>query len=268
MLGRDCRTVSGIGQSYYNSQVTIKKQNMKPVVYIHILFQNLAQTIPSRSIDPMPTSTQRSHSAAPVDHYQRRGSLSPPDHRADYSIHSGGGSTGSQSGQHQHSHHGQQQSGNGNSSGRFQSRSATATPTGSPKKRQLPQVPHSSSRSTLRDRLAQDFEERGGGGGGGGNGGGSDGGRFSRHRGRQSHHHQQTYRSTGMGGWERHYAGLSDSDLTMRSLEPRLRPRNSLSPDKDFMGDFGDSDMESVVSVTSSAFSTQSERPQGSRGLR
>lgn len=71
-----------------------------------------------------------------------------------------------------------------------------------------------------------------------------------------------------MGGWERHYAGLSDSDLTMRSLEPRLRPRNSLSPDKDFMGDFGDSDMESVVSVTSSAFSTQSERPQGSRGLR
>jgi regulating synaptic membrane exocytosis protein 2 len=67
-------------------------------------------------------------------------------------------------------------------------------------------------------------------------------------------------------GWERHYSGLSDSNLT--NAETRLRPRNSLSPDKDFMGDFGDSDMESVVSVTSSAFSTQSERPRGSKGLR
>lgn len=103
----------------------------------------------------------------------------------------------------------------------------------------------------------QDFEERGIG-------------RFSRHRNRQPHHHahQQTYRSTGMGGWERHYAGSSDSDLTMHSMDQRLRPKHPLSPDKDFMGDFGDSDMESVVSVTSSAFSTQSERPRGSRGLR
>jgi regulating synaptic membrane exocytosis protein 2 len=67
-------------------------------------------------------------------------------------------------------------------------------------------------------------------------------------------------------GWERHYSGLSDSDLT--NAETRLRPRASLSPDKDIMGDFGDSDMESVVSVTSSAFSTQSERPRGSKGLR
>lgn len=33
------------------------------------------------------------------------------------------------------------------------------------------------------------------------------------------------------------------------------------------MGDFADSDMESVVSVTSSAFSTQSERPRGSKGI-
>lgn len=184
------------------------------------------------------TLSQRSHSAAPSENYRsnspRRGSLSPPDERyteypalpiQQYPP-------------------------------RFQSRSATATPTGSPKKRQLPQVPHTTSRAALRERLVQDFEERGVG-------------RFSRHRGRQAHHqHQQTYRSTGMGGWERHYAGLSDSDLTMHSLEPRLRPRHSLSPDKDFMGDFGDSDMESVVSVTSSAFSTQSERPRGSRGIR
>ncbi|XP_055680238.1 regulating synaptic membrane exocytosis protein 2 isoform X6 [Lutzomyia longipalpis] len=134
-------------------------------------------------------------------------------------------------------------------------RSATATPTGSPKKRQLPQVPQASRNAIIRERLAQDFEERPGGG------------RFARHRVRHSQHHQQTYRSTGMGGWERHYTGLSDSDLAMHSMEPRLRPRHSLSPDKDFMGDFGDSDMESVVSVTSSAFSTQSERPRGSRGL-
>ncbi|XP_059618331.1 regulating synaptic membrane exocytosis protein 2 isoform X2 [Phlebotomus argentipes] len=134
-------------------------------------------------------------------------------------------------------------------------RSATATPTGSPKKRQLPQVPQGSRNAAIRERLAQDFEDRPGGG------------RFARHRVRHGQHHQQTYRSTGMGGWERHYTGLSDSDLAMHSMEPRLRPRHSLSPDKDFMGDFGDSDMESVVSVTSSAFSTQSERPRGSRGL-
>lgn len=38
----------------------------------------------------------------------------------------------------------------------------------------------------------------------------------------------------------------------------KMRMRDWLSPDKDI----GDSDMESVVSVTSSAFSTQSERPR------
>lgn len=214
--------------------------------------------------------SQRSHSAAPSESYrtsnlQRRGSLSPTDdlyqdYTAALPVH-------------------QQQY-----SSRFQSRSATATPTGSPKKRQLPQIPGqssstggigsgsggSSSRAALlRDRLTQDFDERGMSGGGSG----TSGGRFSRYRTRQPHHHhhhshhQQTYRSTGMGGWERHYTGLSDSDLTMHSLETRLRPRHSMSPDKDFMGDFGDSDMESVVSVTSSAFSTQSERPRGSRGI-
>lgn len=187
------------------------------------------------------TMSQRSHSAAPSESYRtnnmhRRGSLSPPeDVYQDYSalpVH--------------------QQYSN-----RFQSRSATATPTGSPKKRQLPQIPPAANRSVMRDRLTQDFDER-------------SGGRFSRYRTRQTHHthHQATYRSTGMGGWERHYTGLSDSDLTMHSVETRLRPRHSMSPDKDFLGDFGDSDMESVVSVTSSAFSTQSERPRGSRGIR
>lgn len=207
---------------------------------------------------------QRSHSAAPSENYRstspRRGSLSPPDDR--YGEYPALPVQQQQQHHQLHHHHQQQQHSQqqqqqySGSSSRFQSRSATATPTGSPKKRQLPQVPHTTSRSALRERLVQDFEERGVG-------------RFSRHRARQTHHqHQQTYRSTGMGGWERHYAGLSDSDLTMHSLEPRLRPRHSLSPDKDFLGDFGDSDMESVVSVTSSAFSTQSERPHGSRGLR
>lgn len=211
--------------------------------------------------------SQRSHSAAPSENYRsssptRGGSLTPPDdqygdYSAQYSSHHQSG--GQYLTQTPHPHPQQLPPFNStSSSSRFQSRSATATPTGSPKKRQLPQVPHSTSRTALRERLVQDFEERGGVC------------RTSRHRVRQTAHqqHQHTYRSTGMGGWERHYAGLSDSDLTMHSLEPRLRPRHSLSPDKDFMGDFGDSDMESVVSVTSSAFSTQSERPHGSRGLR
>ncbi|XP_044728864.1 regulating synaptic membrane exocytosis protein 2-like isoform X2 [Chrysoperla carnea] len=129
---------------------------------------------------------------------------------------------------------------------RFQSRSATATPTGSPKKRQLPQVPQALQRA-LKDRVTQDLEDRA---------------KVMQMRMKQV----QTYRSTGMGGWERHYSGLSDSDLTTHSA-PRLRLRHSVSPEKEFIADLGDSDMESVVSVTSSAFSTQSERPRGSRVL-
>lgn len=123
---------------------------------------------------------------------------------------------------------------------RFQSRSATATPTGSPKKRQLPHVPHALARA-LQERVAQDLEER-----------------ANRQRVRYVH----TYRSTG-SSWERRYSGLSDSDLANHS-----RIRRPLSPerDRDPLGlvDF-DSDMESVASVTSSAFSTQSERPRGTR---
>ncbi|XP_018353857.1 PREDICTED: regulating synaptic membrane exocytosis protein 2 isoform X3 [Trachymyrmex septentrionalis] len=177
----------------------------------------------------------RSHSAAPMDspsiRYRGRSqsptghrSLSPPEHRSiPYS--------------HGYVH-----------STRFGSRSATATPTGSPKKRQLPQIP-----AALKERVAQ--EERA---------------RFMRHRNRQS-----IYRSA---GWERHYSGLSDSDLPSIGHDPLTlshshahrihRPRRGhLSPDKDILGDLGDSDMESIASVTSSAFSTQSERPRGSRAL-
>lgn len=110
--------------------------------------------------------SQRSHSAAPGENYRssspRRGSLSPPDDRyLDFPP--------------QGSAHGS----------RFQSRSATATPTGSPKKRQLPQVPQLSRSANLRERLNQDFDERSG--------------RFARYRMRQGQH-PQTYRSTGMGG--------------------------------------------------------------------
>ncbi|XP_035896374.1 uncharacterized protein LOC118505137 isoform X3 [Anopheles stephensi] len=214
MVAKDYRTVSGVGQGFHN--------------------QMSAEASSAYRRNGTMAMNQRSQSAAPSDNYRddRRDSLSPQDDRyTEYPVLP----------LHQYAP-------------RFQSRSATATPTGSPKKRQLPQVPHMSRNAAIRERFIQDFEER-------------SGGRFARHRGRQSHH-QPTYRSTGMGGWERHYSGLSDSDLTTHSLESRIRPRHSLSPDKDFMGDFGDSDMESVVSVTSSAFSTQSERPRGSKGIR
>ncbi|XP_050067839.1 uncharacterized protein LOC126556569 isoform X2 [Anopheles maculipalpis] len=214
MVAKDYRTVSGVGQGFHN--------------------QMSAEATTAYRRNGTMAMNQRSQSAAPSDNYRddRRDSLSPQDDRyTEYPVLP----------LHQYAP-------------RFQSRSATATPTGSPKKRQLPQVPHMSRNAAIRERFIQDFEER-------------SGGRFARHRGRQSHH-QPTYRSTGMGGWERHYSGLSDSDLTTHSLESRIRPRHSLSPDKDFMGDFGDSDMESVVSVTSSAFSTQSERPRGSKGIR
>ncbi|KAK0095148.1 hypothetical protein PV326_009102, partial [Microctonus aethiopoides] len=184
----------------------------------------------------------RSHSAAPMDspnmHYRGRSqsptghrSLSPPEHRSIPYSH-------------------------GYMPARFGSRSATATPTGSPKKRQLPQVP-AKLHAALKDRMTLDEERN----------------RFMRHRNRQVH---TTYRSTGIGGWERHYSGLSDSDLLTIGNDPQSlaythrlhRPRRDrLSPDKDILGDLGDSDMESIVSVASSAFSTQSERPRGSRTL-
>ncbi|XP_026323576.1 regulating synaptic membrane exocytosis protein 2 isoform X2 [Hyposmocoma kahamanoa] len=129
---------------------------------------------------------------------------------------------------------------------RFQSRSATATPTTSPKKRQLPQIPHQNTQQAVRAQVSADLEER---------------------KWIGPHHigATLTYRSTPQG-WERHYAGLSDSELAARgggnggSWAP---PRRRLSPD----AAAGDSDLESVASVTSSAFSTQSERPRPTRML-
>uniref|UniRef100_A0A336LKE1 CSON009705 protein n=1 Tax=Culicoides sonorensis TaxID=179676 RepID=A0A336LKE1_CULSO len=206
MVSKDYRTVSGVGQSYYNQSSTSRRSGQM-------------------------TQAHRSHSATPGDYYPRsgrRGSLSPPDNRySEYPV------LPMQS--------------------QSSSKSATVTPSGSPKKRQLPQVPHATNRNSA--RYLQETDDRGSGGI-----------RYSRHRNRQQLQQQATYRSTGMGGWERHYTGLSDGDLTSHT-EGRLRPRHSLSPDKDYIGEFGDSDMESVVSVTSSAFSTQSERPRGSRAI-
>lgn len=185
------------------------------------------------------TLSHRSHSAALMDsrHYRRRSqsptghrSLSPPDHRSvPYS----------------HSY----------MAARFTSRSATATPTGSPKKRQLPQIPPN-LQIALKDRGVGDFTDRA---------------RLIKHRSRPIH----SYRNS---SWEKHITGLSDSDLPSMSYDPhslshthlhRLHRsrKDRLSPDKDILGDLGDSDMESIASVTSSAFSTQSERPRGSRGL-
>ncbi|XP_051156405.1 regulating synaptic membrane exocytosis protein 2 [Leptopilina boulardi] len=190
------------------------------------------------------TLSHRSHSAAPMDspssHYRGRSqsptghrSLSPPDHRSVPYSH-------------------------GYIPTRFTSRSATATPTGSPKKRYLPQIPPN-LQAALKDRGVGDFSDRA---------------RFIKHRSRQMH----TYRNSSMGSWERQITGLSDSDLPSIGYDPhslshshlhRLHRsrRDRLSPDKDVLGDLGDSDMESIASVTSSAFSTQSERPRGSRGL-
>jgi regulating synaptic membrane exocytosis protein 2 len=118
--------------------------------------------------------SHRSQSAAPSDYRaERRGSLSPPDDRymtggsKDYPV---------LPIQQQQSH----------THGKFQSRSATATPTGSPKKRQLPEVPQISRNPAMRNRLMQDFEERGSMG--------------RRYRGARQGFHMPQYRSTGAGG--------------------------------------------------------------------
>uniref|UniRef100_A0A8W7PNK0 C2 domain-containing protein n=1 Tax=Anopheles coluzzii TaxID=1518534 RepID=A0A8W7PNK0_ANOCL len=149
MVAKDYRTVSGVGQGFHN--------------------QMSAEASSAYRRNGTMALNQRSQSAAPSDNYRddRRDSLSPQDDRyTEYPVLP----------LHQYAP-------------RFQSRSATATPTGSPKKRQLPQVPHMSRNAAIRERFIQDFEER-------------SGGRFARHRGRQSHH-QPTYRSTGMGGrWQ------------------------------------------------------------------
>ncbi|KAK8742084.1 hypothetical protein OTU49_002102, partial [Cherax quadricarinatus] len=130
-------------------------------------------------------------------------------------------------------------------SGRMPSRSATATPTGSPKKRQLPQIPIS-LQQVSRDKVTQELEDRA---------------RQVKLRMRQ----MQAYRSAGSSGPAAHlHSGYSDSEL--RTYDRYSRGRGGLiSPERDQERDYGDSasDIESVVS----AFSTQSERPRGSRKI-
>ncbi|XP_039295494.1 regulating synaptic membrane exocytosis protein 2 isoform X2 [Nilaparvata lugens] len=231
----------------------------------------------------------RSHSAAPPLDCGTRSrskspphrSLSPPDYKRVYQS-PGGPDFGSQ-------HHAYVP--------RFPvSRSATATPITSPKKhRQLPQIPpHMPSASSgggnishiippsLRERVTQDMEERA---------------HVMKQRMRQV---QQTHRpGSGISSWNRHhYTGLSDSDLpsshvtsdylhqhggmmtSHRGSGRRRGGSGAYSPDRDVLtsdrelserggrerGDRGggDSDLESVASITSSALSTQSERPRGS----
>ncbi|XP_062528501.1 regulating synaptic membrane exocytosis protein 2 isoform X5 [Bombyx mori] len=184
-------------------------------------------------------SVARSQSAAGVARPQRarskspRRSLSPPADRDvwRYAVNDDRGGDGSRLPTHAYAP-------------RFQSRSATATPTTSPKKRQLPQIPHQSqsTQRAVRAQVSADLEER---------------------KWIAPHHigATLTYRSTPQG-WERHYAGLSDSELAARS-GGSWAPRRRLSPD----ATAADSDLESVASVTSSAFSTQSERPRPTRML-
>uniref|UniRef100_A0A1B6CKH8 Regulating synaptic membrane exocytosis protein 2 n=1 Tax=Clastoptera arizonana TaxID=38151 RepID=A0A1B6CKH8_9HEMI len=180
--------------------------------------------------------SQRSHSAVAMDSRSRskspHRSLSPPEYRVHPNV--------------VHAY-----------VPRFSSRSATATPITSPKKRQLPQIPHSAVlHQALRERVTQDLEERA---------------HFMKQRMRQMQGHRGGS-GYSTGSWSRHhYTGLSDSDLPTSEHGAVIsgRYRHSISPDKDVIGaaDLGDSDLESVVSVTSSAFSTQSERPRGSRGF-
>lgn len=132
----------------------------------------------------------RSHSAAPMDSPRYRGrsqsptghrSLSPPEHRSIPYSHGYVHTTRYEISPERWSARLSQRRRRGTDAltrvhlFRFGSRSATATPTGSPKKRQLPQIP-----AALKERVVQDLEERA---------------RFMRHRNRQS-----IYRSTGMGG--------------------------------------------------------------------
>ncbi|XP_059486618.1 regulating synaptic membrane exocytosis protein 2 isoform X12 [Neocloeon triangulifer] len=95
---------------------------------------------------------------------------------------------------------------------RYTSHSATATPTGSPKKRQLPQIPGHRLRTSSRDTAELDERRR----------------------------------------WGPRTAHWADGRQYSSAELPRHRV------------ELPDSDLESVVSVTSSAFSTQSERPRGS----
>ncbi|KAK2719048.1 regulating synaptic membrane exocytosis protein 1-like isoform X2 [Artemia franciscana] len=134
------------------------------------------------------------------------------------------------------------------------SRSAVTTPTGSPKKRQLPQIPPSAFHLS-REKMRQESDDRP----------------------RQLRSHQMSnYRMSNTVGPNsaRLYSGHSDNDLLGYergtryrgyAQDDRLRKSDGLlSPDREGVAD---SDIESVVSGMS-ALSTQSERPMKSNARR
>ncbi|CAB3370540.1 Hypothetical predicted protein [Cloeon dipterum] len=148
------------------------------------------------------SSRQRSHSAAPTDSpslHSRSRSKSPRRHQ-EHSTHSHRSLSPPEGRMATYPNT------------RYTSHSATATPTGSPKKRQLPQIPGHRMRTSSRD--AAELEER--------------------------------------RRWGPRTAQWADGRQYSSAELPRHRV------------ELPDSDLESVVSVTSSAFSTQSERPRGS----
>ena len=180
------------------------------------------------------------------------------------------------------------------------SRSATATPTGSPKRRHLPQIP-SALQQTSFARVRQDVEERarllkmrmgqspsvGGGGGSGGGSGVRSWRMYSGHSDNDLPPQRSSSTSGGGGGstWSHHsqnqqqiYSGASRSGAGSigragRSLSGAASDgggKSLHSPDRERVnaagGGGGDSDVESLVSFVSgtSALSTQSERPAAS----
>ncbi|XP_059486620.1 regulating synaptic membrane exocytosis protein 2 isoform X14 [Neocloeon triangulifer] len=148
------------------------------------------------------SSRQRSHSAAPTDSpslHSRSRSKSPRRHQ-EHSTHSHRSLSPPEGRMATYP------------TTRYTSHSATATPTGSPKKRQLPQIPGHRLRTSSRDTAELDERRR----------------------------------------WGPRTAHWADGRQYSSAELPRHRV------------ELPDSDLESVVSVTSSAFSTQSERPRGS----
>lgn len=176
---------------------------------------------------------------------------------------------------------------------RMTSRSATATPTGSPKRRHLPQIP-SALQQTSFARVRQDVEERarmlklrmgqGSGstgypaGGSGGSGGGGGVRSWRMYSGHSDNDLPPQRHSVTRGSSSHHYSKTSGMvSRTSRSLSGAGPDGGKmLSPDRDRGttasggggsgsggGGGGDSDVESLVSFVSgtSALSTQSERP-------
>uniref|UniRef100_A0A0P6D099 Regulating synaptic membrane exocytosis protein n=1 Tax=Daphnia magna TaxID=35525 RepID=A0A0P6D099_9CRUS len=177
---------------------------------------------------------------------------------------------------------------------RMTSRSATATPTGSPKRRHLPQIP-SALQQTSFARVRQDVEERArmlklrmgqipnsaySVGGGGGSGGVRSWRMYSGHSDNDlpPQRHSVTRGSSSGGHYSSKGSGMSRTSRSLSGagpdggkvlLSPDREGRERTGPERGGGGSGsggaggGDSDVESLVSFVSgtSALSTQSERP-------